>query len=94
MSARIDAADAARSIAGIAKRPSSVSASSGGDDGPSCPGDGTQCSFRGGADPPGNVGLAVSLFGLTLVARRRGAGGARRPKARPPELPAPLPGTP
>ncbi|WP_437585342.1 hypothetical protein [Sorangium sp. So ce1000] len=74
--------------------PSSVSASSGGDDGPSDPGDDTQCSFRGGADLSGHSGLAASLVGLALVARRRGAGGGRKPRARPPEIPAPLPGTP
>ncbi|WP_437730207.1 hypothetical protein [Sorangium sp. So ce1335] len=55
---------------------SSVSTTSGAFDGNADSGD-TQCSFRGGANPSGHLGLAVSLFGLALVARRRGAGSAR-----------------
>ncbi|WP_437954303.1 hypothetical protein WME76_22150 [Sorangium sp. So ce119] len=50
---------------------SSVSASSGGHDGTDGAGDDAQCSFRGGASRSGHLGLAVSLFGLALVARRR-----------------------
>ncbi|WP_437678350.1 hypothetical protein [Sorangium sp. So ce131] len=52
---------------------SNVSASSGGNGGTDDTSDDTQCSFRGGANRSGHLGLAVSLLGLALVARRRGA---------------------
>ncbi|AUX40011.1 uncharacterized protein SOCE26_014060 [Sorangium cellulosum] len=61
---------------------SSASASSGGNDGTDDTSDDSQCSFRGGADRPGHLGLAVSLFGLALVARRRGPGSAQDARSR------------
>ncbi|WP_437284229.1 hypothetical protein [Sorangium sp. So ce406] len=56
---------------------SSVSATGGGHDGTDGAGDGKRCSFRGGASRSGHLGLAVSLFGLALVARRRVRAGWR-----------------
>ncbi|WP_437487033.1 hypothetical protein WME75_05385 [Sorangium sp. So ce1014] len=68
--------------AGTGGGSSSVSATSGGNDGTDGTGDDAQCSFRGGADPSGHLGLTVSLFGLALVARRRGAGSAQDARSR------------
>ncbi|XXY45086.1 hypothetical protein WME91_34300 [Sorangium sp. So ce269] len=57
---------------------SNVSASSGGHDGTDDTSDDTQCSFRGGANRSGRLAVIIPLFGLALVARRRGAGRVRR----------------
>ncbi|MGK3989438.1 hypothetical protein WME99_40705 [Sorangium sp. So ce136] len=56
---------------------SNVSVSSGGHDGTGDTSDGTQCGFRGGASRSGHLGVTIALFGLALVARRRGAGSAQ-----------------
>ncbi|WP_437630009.1 hypothetical protein [Sorangium sp. So ce854] len=60
----------------------SASVTSGGQGGTDGGGGDTQCSFRGGASRSGHLGLTVSLFGLALVARRRGAGSAQGARSR------------